>query len=81
MLSDKISVLPQTLRYLPSTYVGVWKGLGIQNNDGEWTMLISLSNANTNSIVGTSSYPSLQCGGELTLLRVNVNSVDKLRRI
>lgn len=74
-------VVAQVSQQLPVKYTGVWKGFGFQNNGSKWNMLFSLTRANSNSIVGTSSYPSLRCGGELTLKSVNSDSVDILEKI
>jgi hypothetical protein len=59
-----------------SAYVGVWKGEGVQNNGSKWSILMALAPGNSNSIVGTIAYPSLACGGELTLRRVNTKSIE-----
>ncbi len=51
---------------VPTEYIGVWKGYGVQQNpSSQWSILIALTNGSHGSIVGTSAYPSLRCGGEL----------------
>ncbi|OYE01148.1 hypothetical protein [Nostoc sp. 'Peltigera membranacea cyanobiont' 232] len=60
---------------LPAAYVGVWEGKGAQSNE-EWSILMALTPGNTNAIVGTMAYPSLRCGGELTLRRINTQSIE-----
>ncbi len=53
----------QTTNIVPSGYVGVWRGNGIQNNKNQWSILITLISGEVDSIVGTIAYPSLNCGG------------------
>jgi hypothetical protein len=60
---------------LPAAYVGVWKGSGVQDNGSKWSILIALTPGGENSVIGTMAYPSLSCGGELTLRRVNTQSI------
>ncbi|MEH2193024.1 MAG: hypothetical protein V7K98_10310 [Nostoc sp.] len=71
----------QTTNILPSGYVGVWRGSAIQNNNTQWSILMTLIAENVDTIVGTTAYPSLQCGGELTLNRVNNNAIELLEDI
>jgi hypothetical protein len=59
------------------TYVGIWKGRGVQfNNGSRWSILITLARGEGDSVVGTMEYPSLACGGQLTLRRVNTQSIE-----
>lgn len=60
---------------LPSAYVGVWEGKGVQASQ-EWSILMALTPGGANTIVGTMAYPSLACGGELTLHRINTQSIE-----
>jgi hypothetical protein len=60
---------------LPASYAGVWKGTGSQPGSS-WSILIALTPGPANSIVGTMAYPSLACGGELTLKSVNSQSIE-----
>lgn len=60
---------------LPAAYVGVWEGKGAQSSS-EWSILMALTPGDTNAIVGTMAYPSLACGGKLTLHRVNAQSIE-----
>lgn len=60
---------------LPAAYVGVWEGRGAQT-DLQWSILMALTPGENNSIVGTMAYPSLACGGELTLRRINTQSIE-----
>jgi hypothetical protein len=57
-------------------YVGVWSGNGNQVNGTSWSILLSVVPGSTGSVVGTISYPSLTCGGELRLKRVTDNSIE-----
>lgn len=66
----------QTINGVPPGYVGVWKGHGFQDNNTEWSILMTLISGTVDSIVGTIAYPTLTCGGELTLQRVNANSIE-----
>jgi len=66
----------QTTNSLPSQYVGVWRGGGVQKNGSQWSILITLIAGEVNSIVGTIAYPSLSCGGELSLRKVNQDSIE-----
>ena len=67
--NDKLRQERKTLSVntIPSRYLGVWKGLGIQDDNVQWTMLIAITGGSPGKIVGTIAYPSLKCGGELTL--------------
>jgi hypothetical protein len=61
---------------LPAAYVGVWEGNGVQDDNGsQWSILVALTPGRVNSVIGTMAYPSLSCGGELTLRRVNTQSI------
>lgn len=60
----------------PDAYVGTWEGTGIQtdadgNPDGEWTITITITGGAYGEVVGTVDYPTLGCGGELILNRVD----------
>ncbi len=61
---------------LPTAYVGVWQGNGVQSNRSEWSILIALTPGTVDSVVGTIAYPSLACGGELTLRSINNQSIE-----
>ncbi|WP_201324859.1 hypothetical protein [Pseudanabaena sp. lw0831] len=77
LLSDnlKSEVNAQSIN-LPSVYVGVWEGRGSQNNGSGWSILMALTSGEPNSIVGTFAYPSLSCGGKLTLRRVSPQFIE-----
>jgi hypothetical protein len=75
-------IIPATLsvsaqdQNVNAAYVGVWSGTGNQVNGTNWSILLSVVPGSTGSIVGTISYPSLTCGGELRLKRVTDNSIE-----
>jgi hypothetical protein len=56
-------------------YIGTWKGDGVQDNGSKWSILITITPGEVNSVIGTIAYPSLSCGGELTLRRVGDRSI------
>jgi LCCL domain len=60
---------------LSASYLGVWEGNGTQAGSS-WTISISLTPGAVNSVVGTISYPSLSCGGTLTLHRIKNQSIE-----
>ena len=66
---------------LSPTYVGVWEGSGVQNTGSEWSILISIASGSVNSVVGTIAYPSLRCGGELTLLESTEEKIELFENI
>ncbi|MEH2237753.1 hypothetical protein [Nostoc sp.] len=68
--------IAQTTSSVSSGYVGVWRGNGIQSNNNQWSILITLISSEVDSIIGTIAYPSLNCGGELSLQNVNKSSIE-----
>lgn len=60
---------------LSAPYVGVWEGTGAQASSS-WTISITLTPGAVNSVVGTIAYPSLSCGGNLTLRRIKAQSIE-----
>ncbi|HRQ39775.1 MAG TPA: S8 family peptidase [Chloroflexota bacterium] len=67
---------------IPMNYVGVWSGQGTQiNPTNSWSVLLTLTEGNIGTIVGSIAYPSLRCGGTLRLLGVNNNSIELLEDI
>lgn len=65
---DGMSCIDQSTGLLPDRYVGTWFGRGWQNNpDTSWPIAISLRTNAIGSVVGTSTYPSLECEGQLVL--------------
>lgn len=72
----KTVAIAQTSNIVPSGYVGVWRGNGIQSNNTQWSILITLISGEVDSIIGTIAYPSLNCGGEISLQSVNKSSIQ-----
>jgi hypothetical protein len=61
---------------IPSVYLGDWSGRAQQNNNTAWSISLSIIPGSLGSVVGKIDYPSLNCGGELTLKRVTKNSIE-----
>lgn len=67
---------------LPPKFVGTWKGKGSQVNPAaQWSIFIALTPGSAGSVVGSIAYPSLTCGGELTLSSVNSDAIELLEEI
>jgi hypothetical protein len=71
----KTKVNAQQSANLSAPYVGVWEGNGSQAGSS-WTISITLTPGAVNSVVGTIAYPSLSCGGNLTLRRIKAQSIE-----
>lgn len=70
------------IAHVPSEYIGSWKGDGTQEDPpGAWTIMMTLAAGDEALVVGTIAYPSLGCGGELTLIDVTSESIELLERI
>ncbi|HKP76203.1 MAG TPA: hypothetical protein VJT67_11810 [Longimicrobiaceae bacterium] len=69
--------------YVPSTIAGSWKGRGVQSDDpgGGWTIALTLAGEGRGSVVGTITYPSLACGGDLILREAGAERVEVAERI
>jgi hypothetical protein len=52
---------------MPPEFSGPWIGDAIQNNSIEFDILLTLPGGDTGTVVGIVTYPSLNCGGTLTL--------------
>ena len=53
---------------LPIAFLGSWEGRGSQSDaPGEWTITAEIAGGGADGAVGTIRYPSLECGGTLTL--------------
>ncbi|NEQ40182.1 MAG: hypothetical protein F6K40_29645 [Okeania sp. SIO3I5] len=65
----------------PSSFVGVWEGSGVQNTGSEWSIFLALIPGSIDSIVGTIAYPSLICGGELTLQKLTEEKIELFENI
>ena len=66
---------------IPSVYLGTWSGSANQNNNTAWSISLSIASGSIGSVVGKIDYPSLNCGGELTLQRVTKNSIELLENL
>lgn len=54
-----------------SLFVGRWEGEGRQSSPRQrWRLQINITSESLGSTVGSIRYPSLRCGGELTLIKV-----------
>jgi hypothetical protein len=69
--------------YVPSAFAGSWKGRGVQSDDpgGGWTIALTLAGEGRGSVVGTITYPSLACGGDLILREAGAERVEVAERI
>ena len=75
--TGSLTKISSTGNEIPASYSGIWSGNGTQDNPpGQWTILIGLNNGAIGSVVGTVAYPSLECGGKLTLQSVNPDSIE-----
>jgi hypothetical protein len=63
------------------SFTGAWKGTGVQTNQLEWTIALTLASGGRGSVVGTITYPSLACGGDLILREADGERVELLERI
>lgn len=53
---------------VPRAFLGTWKGKGQQSNqDGFWSIAATIAPGRSGEIVGTITYPSAACGGDLIL--------------
>ncbi|NET25672.1 hypothetical protein [Okeania sp. SIO1I7] len=75
------SVNAQEYENFPSSYVGIWEGSGVQNTGSEWSIFLALIPGPIDSIVGTIAYPSLRCGGELTLQKFTEEKIELFENI
>jgi hypothetical protein len=68
---------------IPAAVQGSWKGTGSQFDQPgvKWTIALTLGDGEPGSVVGTITYPSLQCGGDLILRGGDGRGVELLERI
>ncbi len=66
---------------VPSDFIGQWAGHAYEADYGEWPFNIHISPGKQGTIVGTVKYPSLKCGGTLTLEEVGPNRIYLRERI
>lgn len=50
-----------------SDILGTWEGLGVQGSD-TWPLSVTITGGSPGTVVGTSTYPTLNCGGNLVLV-------------
>ena len=60
------------------SFNGEWRGQGVQSSGDQWTINIDI---NSRTQKYTISYPSLNCGGELTLLSVDDEKIELNEKI
>jgi hypothetical protein len=68
---------------IPAAFQGSWKGTGSQADEPgvEWTIALTLAAGARVDVVGTITYPSLTCGGDLILREAEAGRVELLERI
>src|SRR5215213_9807333 len=68
---------------IPAAFQGSWKGRGSQSDQPgvEWTIALTLASGARGRVVGTITYPSLECGGDLILRVAEAGRVELLERI
>lgn len=81
--SVKVRTGPLPADNVPAVFEGAWKGTGSQSdNPGvEWTIALTLADGAVGEVIGTITYPSLACGGDLILRRAGSGSVEMQERI
>ncbi|HSU18091.1 hypothetical protein [Longimicrobium sp.] len=63
-------------------FAGSWKGTGSQSDHpGEWSIALTLADGARDAVVGTITYPSLDCGGDLLLRRADGGRMELRERI
>lgn len=73
---------PRAADNIASAFEGSWKGTGTQSDrPGDWTIALTLADGARGSVVGTITYPSLACGGDLVLREADGRRVELLERI
>lgn len=71
VINHRFERASESMTILPSAFSGTWSGSGTQDNpQSSWTILLTLTRGNIGSVVGNIAYPSLRCGGKLTLLSI-----------
>jgi hypothetical protein len=58
-------------------FVGSWRGTGEQSDEPgrSWSIAATIAPGRVGDVVGTITYPSLQCGGDLELRSVSADSL------
>ena len=77
-----LAAAPVAAQEIPAAFVGSWKGTGSQSDEpGEWTIALTLADGPRGGVVGTITYPSLDCGGDLILRVADRGRVELAERI
>ena len=71
-------ILMDTEHNYIKTFDGTWEGWGHQNNGLEWTIKIKIDSNNKRYLI---DYPSLNCGGTLTLISSTQDKVEFFEKI
>lgn len=66
---------------MPIEFSGRWVGVVAQTDAGTWTADLTLRGGSVNSVIGTSSYPTLNCNGTVTLLGVEDELIHVMETI
>ncbi|MDX2122000.1 MAG: hypothetical protein SF070_13220 [Gemmatimonadota bacterium] len=67
---------------VPAGFGGAWEGSAYQYDlAASWSALLAVAHATTGTTVGLTAYPSLQCGGEITLGTATAGKVELMERI
>jgi len=74
----QIAPAPASLR----PFTGSWKGMGSQSDaPGSWSIAATIAAGEPGAVVGTITYPSLACGGDLVLRSASADSLVVRERI
>jgi hypothetical protein len=77
-----LAAAPAAAQTIPDAFTGSWKGAGSQSDEaGEWTIAYTLADGRPGAVVGTITYPSLECGGDLILRNADREHVELGERI
>jgi hypothetical protein len=79
--SVKVRTGPLPADNVPAVFEGAWKGRGTQSDGGHWTIALTLADGRVGEVIGTITYPSLACGGDLILRQADGDRVELLERI
>lgn len=72
---DEIRLAASQTQKCPVDYINTWIGFGDQNNSGEWPIRVNITGGQTGEVIGTIDYPSLHCGGTLSLAKVKTGEI------
>jgi hypothetical protein len=81
-LSGKIAGEPHRKQPTMLGFLGQWRGTGEQYSPRQkWTIVMELREGTVGEAIGSITYPSLRCGGKLTLLDLDGEAVHLLEDI